>query len=226
MSIYFLLQVPIKTKLTEPAVSGFLGSAWSATSGLMGGVASDVILPLELDAAIQVDHSASATITEFPIEQGGFINDHYIRQARRIQIEGMVTDTPIVYLAALWGGIGDITNMAGELSRSMSAYQALIALHKNAKIFDLYTDLDYYKNCVLESLNVPRNATLGKQVHFTATIRQVSIVTKEQASSDVDDLFATEEELGYLSAATPDPVTIALALAEIAVIFGASAGAF
>ena len=56
---------------------------------------------VELDASLSESHSMNATVTEYPVEEGADIADHIRRQPDTITISGIVSDTPLVYLASL-----------------------------------------------------------------------------------------------------------------------------
>ena len=54
-----------------------------------------VLSALEFDATLSEVHSASATVTEHPVEKGAAITDHVRPQLDRVQLEGLITNTPI-----------------------------------------------------------------------------------------------------------------------------------
>lgn len=51
---------------------------------------------IELDAVISEGHESSADVTEHPVEAGVAITDHVRRKLRTLEIQGVVTSTPIV----------------------------------------------------------------------------------------------------------------------------------
>jgi len=51
---------------------------------------------IELDAVLSEGHESSADVTEHPVEAGVAITDHVRRKLRTLEIQGVVTSTPIV----------------------------------------------------------------------------------------------------------------------------------
>jgi hypothetical protein len=56
---------------------------------------------VELDASLSETHSMSAEVTNHPVEEGSEISDHIRKQPDSIQISGVVSNTPLVYLASI-----------------------------------------------------------------------------------------------------------------------------
>jgi hypothetical protein len=210
MPLGFLVNVPIKTRF-QVSGTGTEVDPMQALFGQFTGAASGVLL--ELDAAITEDHEVNAETTDYPIETGAIISDHYFLRPRKYSVTGMVSDSPVQYLSALSTGLGSVTNVmgisTGELSRSLTAYQAMLSLMVSATPFEVVTGLDFLKNMVVSSLRVPRSAVLGRQFRFSAELKQLNILKKGKGSNTTEDLFADTDELGYLSGQIPNAVVIA-----------------
>lgn len=107
------------------------------------------------------------------------------------------TGTPQVVNAVVGGGLlgqaaGAITGALGlntgggvakgfdpEFNRVANAYDELLAIKNEGRLFTIETTLRLYEDMVLESLEVVRDSMNGNVLHFTAEARQVLVVTSE-----------------------------------------------
>jgi hypothetical protein len=142
---------------------------------------------IELDATLSETHTASADITDHPVEQGANIVDHARRKPDGLMIEGLVSNTPLSrdqmrrYISA--GGVELETATfedapRGVLGYAERAFERLKAL-VGARLVTVVTGLESYPNMMLESLSVPRDSKTGDALKFTATFKQVEIVTNK-----------------------------------------------
>lgn len=218
MSLGLLIRVPIKTRFIKPGTSAAPNplAALLAGTPLAGLIPKDANTLIELDASLRENHQLSADTPEFPVESPKgpeSISDHRIKKPRRLSIDGAVTDSPVQFLAAISSGLSSggvpFGNIFGAgLSPSLNAWQTLVGLHKNDTVFDVVTGLDLYHNMVLDSLDVTRDEQTGKALFFTANLKQITVVNVNKTGSASDDIYATKDELGYLSGQIPDAVTI------------------
>jgi len=119
---------------------------------------------IELDASLQENHTSKNEVTRFPVEKGVDIADHVRRQPESVTIRGLVTDHPITF-----GG-------GGVAKRSIQAYQDALVMLDEAQLITVVTTLREYENMVIESLAVPRNASLGNAVELNLTLTEVKTV--------------------------------------------------
>lgn len=54
------------------------------------------VASLELDVELQETHDLASDITEHPVEEGADVTDHVRPRLRRVSIEGLVSDTPML----------------------------------------------------------------------------------------------------------------------------------
>ncbi len=160
---------------------------------------------LTIDATLEESHSSSVDITDFPIEDGSIISDHFILKPKELTIEGIITDTPINPLAQLTGlisvgavaasaklgvpiiggvlGAGLGASIGGLLgvskNRAKDAFHFLLELQEQRQLFDVVTGLKLYKNMCLTSLSVPRRTDTGQAIRFSASMREIKIVSSE-----------------------------------------------
>lgn len=135
---------------------------------------------IELDAAISESHVGEVDVTEHPIEQGADIADHARPKPDTLNIEGLVSNTPInssqTQRAAQSQGLASEEVIQGQPGMAESAYNKLLFLKANGKLITVVTGLRTYTNMVLKSLSVPVDAKTGDALKFTAQLKQVNIV--------------------------------------------------
>ena len=127
-----------------------------------------VIDSLTVDATIEEVHTAEVDTTENPVEQGVDVTDHARPKPRPLQMEGIVSDTPLPSPA---GG--------AVPGRSLSAYKQLLDLWASPRLITITTGLETYSNMVMKSLVVTRNASSGRAVRFRAMFQEVQLVQNQ-----------------------------------------------
>lgn len=151
-----------------------------------------------LDAAVNENHQTSAQVTEHQVEQGVNITDHIRPMPKRISIEGIITNTPIVVPTTYMNGVGgsqkQTTQMAGttspnpvqvkfttlqfdsQVDRVKLIYGDLVTAALNGMLFSVTTSLASYTNMAITDLSVPRNVNDGNVLHFNIEMQEVRIV--------------------------------------------------
>lgn len=155
---------------------------------------------ITLDAAIEEKHDYSATITDHPIEAGGFVTDHVFETPRMVQVTGEITDSPVTVFSIL----------NGLSSRRMEAKDQLVALYELRERVVLVTGLEIYTDMVMESLSMPRNQATGQRLQFSATFKQTRFVdsevvgiAEERADPSVKDKVSETKDAGRTEAGEP-----------------------
>ncbi len=185
--------------------------------------AQRTLLKIDCTAAEELSLEAQATMHE--VEDGSQISDHVIKKGRTLQVEGIISDTPINLTAALIGNAAGLAGStadgaAGKISIAGAVVMANLALSGSAKpskaaldIFEeiyanatpltIIAGLSTYTDMVMERFSAPRNAANAGALVFKAAFRQVTIISGRRVtipddakSEDVKDLSATEQQLG------------------------------
>lgn len=112
-----------------------------------------------LDAVLTEDHVYNSRVTNYPVEDGRIISDHIINEPDTLQITGVVSDTPLSFLA--------------PFNRSVNAFQRLVEIHNRREFITVVTGIKVYDNMVLTSLQVPRNVNSGQSLTFTMDFQKV-----------------------------------------------------
>ena len=98
--------------------------------------------------------------------------------------------------------------MFGELPPHINAWFILKELWYSGTPFDVATGLDLYKSMVISRLSAPQDAMIGRQLLFTAELKQQWILEKESTTPG-NDLITGPEDVGYLTSQIPDAVSAA-----------------
>lgn len=194
-----------------------LGGALGRLSGVLrqtiGGVAGIVV-----DATVSEEHLSEAELTENPVEDGAVVTDHVHLKPAQLTIQGVISDSPLGYavIGNIQNLVRSVSSLFGKSSRSVDAYNDLLALQKSRQPFTVTTGLKRYKNMIMTSLSVPRTAQTGRAIHFTATMREIRIVksktTSVSLSSSVSSLGTKTQDFG--NKVTPPVETGSIATTE------------
>ena len=150
------------------------GSAERLSIGEAGGD------PIVVDASVSESHAVSGEVSDHPVESGIDIVDHYRVLPRQLEIEAIVTDTPIstgLPGATLVNSVVGLIN--GDEKPSANAWNELNRFFDEAVVLEIFTSLKRYKSMVLTDLQVTRNAGTAQGIRFTATAREIRFVDTE-----------------------------------------------
>jgi hypothetical protein len=128
---------------------------------------------LRFDASLSENHLRSATLTDFPVEAGADITDHIRVDPESLEINGVISNTPIVYLASLQAESpieGDLTSVEDRVE---AAYKELQRMQDEGELVTVVTSLREYENMALTSLSVTRDVTNGNVLNAQLSLRQV-----------------------------------------------------
>ena len=137
-----------------------------------------------IDCTVTETHTATATVTEHPVESGANITDHIRPEPVQLSITGIVSDTPIgskqIQRAIEAGGTTvQVTQQEAPSSATgfgRTAWSKLEAIRAAAKPIKVVTRDKTYESMALVSLSVPKDARTGGAFVFTAQFKQVRIV--------------------------------------------------
>lgn len=160
---------------------------------------------LTLDAAMEISHEHSATVSKNPIEDGSDTSDNVRIENPTLTISGIISEAPLNLQASafniftgaaagkavqkLGSPYGAITGAAlgslgglmtnrkeGDINFPRKAFEFLIELEKKRQPIVIETSLRTYSNMILTKLSVPQSALRGKSLEFSATFEQISLV--------------------------------------------------
>ncbi len=142
-----------------------------------------------IDAALSENHSLDAEVSQWPIEKGSDTKDNNRPKLREVQIEGVVSDSPIGPIAALRkiAAHPETTltqaNIAGaDALPSEDAVAVLENLWETKKIITIETTLRVYENMLMTACNIPIDKDTGEALRFSCTFRTAIFITGENSS--------------------------------------------
>lgn len=138
---------------------------------------------IQLDAVISEAHDNEVTVTDNPVELGADITDHSIIKPKVVNITATVTDTPLG--SAAFGEIVDTvtglfgTSTAENLTRSVTAYNALVQLQETREPIEIQTKLKLYQNMIITRVTTAQDVNTSREVVMRITAREVLITESE-----------------------------------------------
>jgi hypothetical protein len=195
---------------------------------------------LELDCSVKETHSRESPATKFPVEDGTSISDDIILQPISLEIEGIISDTPLnlgqalltsvatsvlpsVGVIAGAGGLALFNALQGSDSPSVAAFIQILKLQETKQPFDVITTLNRYTNMWIESISVPRDKDTARVIHFTMKLTQLIVVSPQtvniakfnNADLSASELNAGKQESGAISAAQRGAIDARAAVAKV-----------
>lgn len=140
---------------------------------------------VELDATISEVHTSQVDATQHPVERGASIVDHLRLQPEELQLEGIISNSPIsrtqqtrtiTVLGTQFETSAPTASSFGAPGYAEEAFAKLRAIQEQAILVKVATHYKAYVDMALVSLSVPRDARTGDAMRFSATFRRVVIV--------------------------------------------------
>lgn len=123
---------------------------------------------IKVDATMSEDHTFSAEVSSYPIENGSDITDNVRLKPFTLKLDCIITDTPLS---------GPTDNIP-----TADAYLALQKLMNAKKQVTVQTSLDTFINMVITDISIPRSATNGQSLVFTISFQQVIIIENQRTT--------------------------------------------
>lgn len=174
---------------------------------------------IKLDAVLQEKHVNELSVTKNPVEFGAEVTDHSRIEPKQVSVLAVVTDTPLGFAAVgeLVDRISGIFGSSTEenVTRSVAAYEAMVALQENRVPLDLQTRLVLYKNMIITKIEVVQDKDSSREVVLNMSFSEMLIVNTEVVqlppsqlqSGSVREQGSSPDSRGVLSGIIPnDPV--------------------
>ena len=159
------------------------------------------------DAVLDLDHQQTLEKTQHPVQTGANISSHAYLMPARVALSVGMSDAMAAYYTgaanAVATGANIVSPFTGNPSKSVSAYQNMLALQKSRQLLQITTRLRTYTNMVITSIS-PREtsatiAGLRMRVEFEEIFVATTAVVPASARSNTTD----NTGLGIV---TPSPV--------------------
>jgi hypothetical protein len=130
---------------------------------------------LVIDAVIKEGHELKAKVSEHPTESGSSFCDHVSLEPTTLQIEGIISNTPLTFVGLT--AIRSFDNYLHDRSNDLAgeAFKKLESIFAKREPICIVTSLKEYKNMVLENLSVERGGGTSESFHFRASAKQIRI---------------------------------------------------
>lgn len=155
---------------------------------------------IKLDAVLYEQHDNTVRLTRNPIEVGADITDHAIVEPKVIRIVAEVSDTPLG-TAAFGQIIDNITGLFGtstseNLTRSQTAFRALVQLQEQREPITVQTKLQNYENMMITRIVTPQDKDSSRSATMTITCEEVIITESQIVALTAEQLEpgATQEQ--------------------------------
>lgn len=183
---------------------------------------------MSFDCSLHENHSRKSNPTRFPVENGQTVSDNLIVEPFDLELNGIITDTPIggvqgliteaatsvasrlvppIGVVALAAGYAAYNAISGSSSPSKLAYQQFLQLQSNAQPFDVRTSLHYYKSMWISNISVPRSKDTGQAIEFTVQLVQLILVQPQSVNVQIfanPGLAANKGDLGQQGLGLPN----------------------
>jgi len=138
---------------------------------------------VQFDCSLSEGHTSDSEITDHPVELGGIISDHIRELPEELELNGVVSQTPIAILASLSAKSPVTDDFLPAADRVEAAYSKLRELKKNGDPLTVVTALRNYSNMLIKTIGISRDADTGNILNCTLSLREV-----KQASALAIDL--------------------------------------
>lgn len=130
-----------------------------------------------MDATLSEGHSHTAEVTEFPVERGSSVTDNVRAKPVQLRVEGFVSDFPLQSNIVQQLAAGAFTQRpSAELRRSQNTLDKLIQLKDKGVLITVTTGIRTYKNMVISSVEVSRDAKITQGILMTIQMREIQVV--------------------------------------------------
>ena len=158
---------------------------------------------VSIDASMSENHSRKAVPTEFELETGETISDHIILKPFMLELNGIISDTPIDILqaalitgatailppAGIVGagvlGVAVSSALSGSKKPSVQNFLALMNLQEQRLPITVVTTLQVYNNMFITDVSVPRDSQNGNVLNFKVSLVQLLIVSPQTVNVNI-----------------------------------------
>lgn len=175
------------------------GAATQYSSSASG----NVVLPTgptmyAFDAEITIEHQQQLRKTEHPVQTGANISDHAYIVPARLVLDVVMSDGVDAYFSP--------STWSGSTSKSVAAYQTMLALQFSRIPLSITTKLRTYQNMVIENLIPQENAKTFAGARMRVEFGQIFMANVSQTSTSARPQDTNTTNLGTVN---PQPPTAA-----------------
>jgi hypothetical protein len=123
---------------------------------------------MTFDSWLQLNHNTELTITQHPVETGAPITDHSFSNPWRFSFTLGMTDTATT------------PSVGGTASRSVNAYNAIVAMQQSRQFLTLTCKYGTYRNILIQSINATDDWQTVNASRLTVVLQQVIVANTDQ----------------------------------------------
>jgi hypothetical protein len=157
------------------------------TDLIFGGPKKLEVGVIQFDCSVEEVHTQEAEATNHAVEDGSEITDHIRALPIGLQLQGIITDTPIVFLASLRATSPLTTDVLPAQNRVDIAFKKLEELKNNGELIDVVTTLKTYSNMFISSISVTRNSQSGNILNVGIGLKEIRIAKSLSIESPIPD---------------------------------------
>jgi hypothetical protein len=120
---------------------------------------------VSFDVSVSEVYVTNADVTDHPVEKGSNITDHIRARPLALTIEGIISNTPVEFLASL----------RFPPKRAEVGYFTLLELQKQGRLVDVLTSLDKFEKMAIESVELTRDVSSGNIAALKLQMKQVRL---------------------------------------------------
>jgi hypothetical protein len=158
-----------------------------------------------IDAALTENHAKTSDTTEYPVEKGADITDHIRPKPREVEINGIVSDSPMgaVAIARVHKAPFVSDDVAPDTLPTVDVLAKLQEIYDTQKIVSIQTTLQVYDNMCMYDCQIPRSKDDGESIQFTCSFREIIFITNDLTTVRVAIPAAAAQVDQGTKAATP-----------------------
>lgn len=131
-----------------------------------------------VDASISESHQFDSEVTDYPVETGSDVTDNVRIKPTIVTINGIVSSTPLPGTFNFEGE--DASGNPIKVTAAKDMLDHLLTIQVNRLPISITTALLVYDDMVMQTLHIPKDAKIGRAFVFTATFKQVTLVSSDR----------------------------------------------
>jgi ribosomal protein L12E/L44/L45/RPP1/RPP2 len=136
---------------------------------------------IAFDATVRITHSSRVEVTDHPVEDGSVVSDHSRRLPKRLTLDVVVSNDPIIVDAQA----NAQPSVAGgdPRQRAQDAYQELESIQERGELVTVRLFLRDYDNMIVEDMGAQRDAATGNVLSAALSLRELITATTERVQA-------------------------------------------
>jgi hypothetical protein len=132
---------------------------------------------LTFDALVSSTYTGNAQVTDHPIEGVADITDHIRAAPKELQLRGIVSDHPILFLASLRA----TPSVPGTdpATRAEAAFKFLEGVKDRGELVHVSTSMFDYTDMAITSLSITRDRQTANIADISLTLREILVAKTE-----------------------------------------------